>query len=149
VGASTAALLQNIAVPGGFSIEPLARAAFPDAIDADFRIKLDGLSTNAIHVRDPSDALVVKLTFQEGGSVGWHTHHGPAIVVVQTGTVGIINASDCVVRHYNAGAAFIDPGQGNVHVGYNAAAGVTIAYVTFLDVPAGQGPTLPASAPDC
>ena len=157
VGAPDAALLHDVGTPGGFAIEPLARAAFPDAIAASFRIKLDGRATNmvhgratnVVHVRDPSDVLMVKLTFQEGGSVGWHTHPGPAIVAVQSGTVGIINASDCVLRHYAAGMAFIDPGQGNVHVGFNAAAGETVAFVMFLDVPSGQGPTIPADDPGC
>jgi hypothetical protein len=140
---------QNIHVPGGFTIDPLARSSFTDMIDAMIRIKLDGLSTNVVNVDDPSDVLFVKLTFQPGGSVGWHTHPGPAYVAVQQGTIGIINASDCVLRHYPAGRAFIDPGQGNVHVGFNAVAGETVAYVMFLDVPAGQGPTIPASDPGC
>jgi hypothetical protein len=149
-GSDDPARLQDIGEPGGFTIEPLARSAFPDAIDTTFRIKLDGRATQVVHVRDPSDVFVVKLTLEEGGSVGWHTHPGPAIVAVQSGTLGIINAHDCVERHYAAGQAFIDPGQGNVHVGFNAAAaGETVGFVTFLDVPSGQGPTIPAADPGC
>lgn len=37
--------LQDIGVPGGVTIEPLARSDFPDAISADLRIKLDGRSS--------------------------------------------------------------------------------------------------------
>ncbi len=54
-----------------------------------------------------------------------------------------MNASDCVPRVYEAGEAFVDPGQGNVHVGFNASAGETVVYATFLGVPAGSGPTIP------
>ncbi|MGH7475979.1 MAG: cupin domain-containing protein [Longimicrobiales bacterium] len=135
-------------VPGGFTVVPLARGPFPDDIDVTFRIKLNR-ATNVVHVRDPSDALFAQITFQPGGSVGWHTHHGPAIVTVASGALSIINATDCVHRVYGAGRSFVDPGQGNVHVGFNDTAGETVVYVTFLDVPAGQGPTIPADDPGC
>lgn len=134
-------------VPGGVSVRLLARGNFLDNIDATFKIQLDR-ATNVVHVRDPSDAVVAQLTFAPGGSVGWHTHHGPAIVTVASGALSIINKSDCVRRTYAAGNAFVDPGQGNIHVGFNETGGETIVYVTFLGVPAGQGPTI-AAEPGC
>jgi hypothetical protein len=143
-----AAVSGNPSVPGGFTVQPLARGNFPDDIDVTFRIKLDR-ATNVVHVQEPSDALVAKITFQPGGSVGWHTHHGPVIVTVASGALSIINASDCVRRVYAAGKAFVDPGQGNVHVGFNDTAGETVIYATFLDVPAGQPATIPADNPGC
>jgi hypothetical protein len=134
-------------VAGGVAVDRLARGNFPDNIDATFKIKLNR-ATQVVHVRDPSDAMVAKLTFQAGGSVGWHTHHGPVIVTVASGTLSIINTSDCVRRDYAAGKAFVDPGQGNVHVGFNGTAGETVVYATFLGVPAGQPATIPA-VPGC
>lgn len=136
------------AVPGGFSVEPLARGGFPDDIVATFRIKLDSRTT-VVHVREPSNVLVAKLTFEPGGSVGWHTHPGPVIVTVASGALSIINASDCVPRVYAANQAFLDPGQGNVHVGFNDTGGETIVYATFLAVPSGQPATIPAADPGC
>lgn len=126
-----AAVSGTVNVAGGFTVQPLARGSFPDAIDATFRIKLDG-GTQVVNVRDPSDALVARLSSQPGGSVGWHTHHGPVIVTVASGILSIINKSDCVRRNYTAGRAFVDPGQGNVHVGFNDTAGETVVYATFL-----------------
>jgi hypothetical protein len=143
-----AAVSGNPSVPGGFTVQPLARGDFPDDIDVTFRIKLDR-ATNVVQVRDPSDALVARVTFQPGGSVGWHTHHGPVIVTVASGALSIINASDCVRRIYAAGKAFVDPGQGNVHVGFNETAGETVIYATFLDVPRGQPATIAADDPGC
>lgn len=143
-----AAVSGNPSIPGGFTVEPLARGDFPDDIDATFRIKLNG-ATNVVHVNEPSDALVARITFQPGGSVGWHTHHGPVIVTVASGALSIINASDCVRRIYAAGKAFVDPGQGNVHVGFNDTEGQTVIYATFLDVPRGQPATIPADDPGC
>jgi quercetin dioxygenase-like cupin family protein len=92
---------------------------------------------------------VARIIFQPGGSIGWHTHPGPVIVTVASGALSIINASDCVHRVYAAGKAFIDPGQGNVHVGFNETDGETVVYATFLDVPAGQPATIPADNPGC
>ena len=143
-----AAVSGNIAVPGGFAVQALARGDFPDEVDVKFKIKLNG-ATNVAHVQEPSDALVAKITFQPGGSVGWHTHHGPVIVTVASGALSIINARDCVRRVYAAGKAFVDPGQGNVHVGFNETAGETVIYATFLDVPRGQPATIPADDPGC
>lgn len=143
-----AAVSGDPSVPGGFSVQALARGDFPDDIDVQFKIKLNH-ATNVVQVAGPSDALVARITFAPGGSVGWHTHHGPVIVTVASGALSIINASDCVRRIYGAGKAFVDPGQGNVHVGFNETAGETVIYATFLDVPAGQSATIPADDPGC
>ena len=132
----------------GFTVQVLSRSSFPDAIDATFRIKLDR-ATKVVHVEDPSDVVVAKVTIQPGGSLGWHTHPGPAIASVASGELTVTTASDCTTRQYPAGKAFVDPGQGNVHVGYNASAVETVVYVTFLDVPPGQPATIPATDPGC
>jgi quercetin dioxygenase-like cupin family protein len=143
-GAATVSMDHGPAA-GGFSVQVLSRSSFPDAIDATFRIKQG--STNVVHVDGPSDVVVAKVTIQPGGSLGWHTHPGPAIASVAAGQLTIINATDCVTRQYAAGNAFVDPGQGNIHIGYNETAVETIVYVTFLDVPSGQSPTIAAQEP--
>jgi quercetin dioxygenase-like cupin family protein len=138
--------------PGGFDVEVLApHSAFPDDIQAQFRIKLDGKGgTEVINVRNPDHAVVVKVTIEPEGSLGWHTHPGPAIAVVAQGALSIINASDCVERVYEAGQAFVDPGRGNVHIGFNASeTDETVVYVTYLDVPEGESPGVPANDPGC
>ncbi len=141
--------------PGGFTVEVLSRSSFPDKIDSRFRVKLDRerkqrhTETDIVEVTDPSDVVVAKVTLQPGGSLGWHTHPGPAIASVAAGELTIINATDCVTRRYAAGKAFIDLGQGHVHIGFNATAAQTVVYVTFLDVPAGQSPLIAANDPGC
>jgi len=147
------AIPPNIGERQGFDVMPLApRSTFPDQVDATFRIKLDGRATNVAHVRDPSDVVFVQGTFAEGGSAGWHTHPGPGIIAVRSGVLGIINANDCVLRLYEAGQALMDPGQGNVHVGFNAleeGEGETVIIVAFLDVPPGEAVSTPAPDPGC
>ena len=123
---------------------------FPDQISGQFRIKLDKGGTKVINVRDPDHVLLARLTLAPEASVGWHTHPGPVIVAVAEGALSIINASDCVLRVYEAGQSFIDPGHGNVHVGFNASTTEdTVVYATFLEVPAGSPPTIPADDPGC
>lgn len=146
--ASAGALAVAIPAPGGVSVQVLARSRFVDDIDATFRLKLEH-ATEVVHVNDPSDVVMARITVQPGGSFGWHTHHGPAIVSLAAGELSIVHADDCSAQLYTAGQAFVDPGQGHVHVGFNAGTVETVAYVTFLDVPAGQGPTIPAQGPTC
>lgn len=142
----TAAQLADISVPSGFTSQLLARSAFTDPIDVKFRIKL--AETQVVNVIDPSDVVVAKVTVQPGGSIGWHTHPGPAIAVIQSGTLSIIHADDCVLREYPAGKAFVDEGFGSVHVGFNAGTTETIVYVTYLAIPPGS-PLIPTTPPDC
>ncbi len=138
----------DVSVPGGFTVTPLARGAFIDDIIATVRLK-GTRATNVVHVTDPSDVLTVRLNFQPDGSVGWHSHNGPVIVTVASGALTLVNSEDCVTRVYEAGKAFVDPGQGHVHLAYNATGGETVLYATFLDAPpAGQPATIPAS-PAC
>ena len=145
-GAPTAAI--TIPPTGGFSSQVLSRGSFIDDINIMFRIKLDR-ATTVVHVDDPSDVVMARITIQPGGALPWHTHPGPAIVSVASGELTIIHAEGCLVRPYPAGTALIDPGQGHVHIGFNAGAVETVVYVTYLDVPTGQGPLVPAPNPGC
>lgn len=146
--ARVAAEVGTIPPTGGFAVQVLSRSSFPDAIDVNFRIKLHA-ATKVVHVNDPSQVVVAKVTIQPGGSLGWHTHHGPAIASVASGELTVIHADDCAVKRYPGGQAFVDPGQGHVHIGFNASAAETVVYVTFLDVPPGSPPTVLATAPSC
>lgn len=150
VAARASADIRAFTVPptGGFTVQVLSRARFPDITDATFRVKLDQ-ATKVVHVDDPTDVVVAKVTLQPGGSVGWHTHPGPSITSVASGELTVIHADDCVTRRYAAGSALVDLGQGNVHIGFNASTVETILYVTFLHVPPGQGPTIAAPDPGC
>jgi hypothetical protein len=139
----------DIAVPGGVTLQALARGAFPHPIDGTFKFRYDR-AMQVVHVRDLSDVVVAKLTIAEGGSAGWHRHPGSAIINVVSGTFGIIEETDCVLRTYGAGEVAFHRGQGIIDVGFNAGMGDVVAYVTFVGVPAGQPPTIgvpPEEAP--
>jgi hypothetical protein len=136
--------LQNVGIPtpGLVTLEPFGRSAFPHSIDAKFKFKY-GNKTEIVQIDDVSDVIAARLTIQEGGSVGWHRHPGSAIGIVVSGTFGVIEETDCVVRTYSAGEAVFHRGQGILDVGFNAGEGDVVVYLTFMGVPTGQGPTLP------
>ena len=77
------------------------------------------------------DVYVVDNKFPPGASTGWHSHPGPSLILVVTGTVTNYPGDDpsCAPRTYSAGEGFIDPGGGQVHMVRNetGAAAETIA----------------------
>lgn len=126
----------------------LARAGFVDATD----LKVSGLlggRHRVVQVKGAADTLVQRFDIQPGGFTGWHTHAGPAVVLVGAGTFTLYEGSDptCSGSPFEAGEAFVDPGQGNVHAGRNEGSTPVVLYVTFFDVPTGSGPTTPAANP--
>jgi quercetin dioxygenase-like cupin family protein len=78
---------------------------------------------------------------QAGGHTGWHSHPGPALVVIKSGTFTLYNGNDpnCTPHVFNAGQAFVDRGGGNVHIGRNESGGPVELSVTYL-LPVGCGP---------
>lgn len=139
--------------PVGFSIDVLApHATFPDQIAAAFSITYpDGeMGTLESTLEDASTVVVAEATWEPAGTVGWHTHPGTAIVNIVEGELDVTNERDCVTHTYGAGEAFVDPGQGNVHIATNPSdTERTVAYATFLGVPDGEPATEWVQPVDC
>ena len=94
-----------------------------------------------ISTKGASDLYVVQNTWQPGGSTGWHTHPGPSFVIVTQGSVTVYDGDDpaCTPHVYTAGTAnnaFIDPGDGHVHLVRNQTAAVAQTIAVQL-IPAG------------
>lgn len=99
--------------------------------------------------RDASDAVVQHLTIAPGGHTGWHSHHGPVVVVVAAGTLTMYQGADAKCRPHEVptGTSFIDPGRGNVHIARNEGATPVELYATYLDVPVGANVRIDAADP--
>jgi hypothetical protein len=106
--------------------------------------------------RGPIDVATARVTFQPGGTTGWHVHPGPALVTVKTGQLTLHRAKGCRSRTFGAGQTFLELGPEDVNLTRNETAAVTETVVTFLlpvgapvtvDVPAPQLP--PVAAPTC
>lgn len=65
-----------------------------------------------------SDVHVVRNTFDPGGHSGWHSHPGPSLITVTSGTIANYNGDDptCTAQVYSAGMGFLDPGGSHVHL---------------------------------
>jgi quercetin dioxygenase-like cupin family protein len=84
-------------------------------IDADVRGYGYKLSVKA---KGASDVYVVSNVFAPGGHSGWHTHPGPSLITVKSGTISAYSGDDpsCTAEIYPAGTGFVDPGDGHVHI---------------------------------
>lgn len=120
---------------------------------------LGRISLPPYHEKSPSfkifskhrtDTVVLTTTFPPGGSTGWHSHPGPAFIVVTQGTLTVYDGNDptCTPHRYSAGTGFLDPGFGHVHIARNESATQTVTVVqTYLNVPPGGSPRIDEPAP--
>ena len=117
---ASAAVLATVMTPGsGISATVWARAGFVDQTDIKFKVK-DG-SMEVLHVPDAADTVVQEIDIAPGGHSGWHSHPGPVVILIKSGEMSFYDGDDptCTVRTYTAGQAFMDSGQGHVHIARN------------------------------
>ena len=139
--------------PEGFSGEVLAQhARFRDDVSAAFTMTYaeGDMGTVEVDQDDFQNVVVAKLTWEPGGTTGWHTHNAPVIVNVESGELELTNELDCVERTYSKGEAFAAQGQGNIHRATNPSESErAVVHATYLGVPDGEPPTIWVEPPDC
>ncbi len=135
--------------PDPIGAQPLSpRGEFTDDVAIQVRDKPDRRPTEVVNFREASHLTVVEITIQPGAMFPWHTHPGTALGIIAEGDADgafeYIYADDCVVRPYEKGEVFVDPGGENVHMARNPSTEhETVVMVTFVGVPE-EGPlTLP------
>lgn len=119
--------------PSGVTTMPIAQGTFEE-IDTKIRTgdwKAD-LSTKGV-----SDLYVLQNTITPGGSFGWHSHPGPSLVIVKSGTATFYFGADptCTPHVVQAGSGFVDSG-GDIHVVRNEGSVDLVTVVASL-VPQG------------
>jgi len=133
----------SFTVASGFVSTPVARGTAEA-----FHIRsTDGFDVE-IKTKDNTDIAVSNVVVAAGGSSGWHSHPGPVLVVVKTGTITFYragkhggqngddengdngtNALTCSRTVYPTGSAFVEvPAPGHVMLAKNE--GSTEATVT-------------------
>ena len=125
----TAATVASAAAtpPSGLTNIPLARGT--------------DTSHGTIPLQFGTDVAMAQITVDPGGSSGWHSHPGGAIIIVKEGALTVYHSvgHQCRTTTYSAGQAFIErPGEMDQVV--NTGAGDHILYVTFPRVPQGESP---------
>ena len=98
-------------------------------------------SDGTLPLQDGADVAMAQITVVPGGSSGWHSHPGGAIVVIREGALTVYRSvgSQCQVSTYSAGQAFIER-PGEVLDVVNTGTVQYVLYVTFPRVPQGVSP---------
>ncbi len=130
------------ATPGvGVTSTVLAQGTL-DAFD--LKIKTDGKTDDKtddweteIRTKGASDLYVLENRVAPGGTFGWHSHPGPSMVIVKSGTATLYMGDDpaCTPQVLPAGSGFVDSG-GDAHVVRNEGSEELVVIVTSL-VPKG------------
>jgi quercetin dioxygenase-like cupin family protein len=135
--------------PPPIAAEPLtARSVFPDEVSMKIKLKHPGGGTMVVDVGDPSRTVDVRYTVQPGAHFPWHSHYGPVIVNIVSGSLTYVPAGTCVEKTYSAGESFVDAGHGHVHSAYNPGTQPTVFVATFFEAPETGALLIPAD-PGC
>src|SRR4051794_36361337 len=102
----------------------------------------------AFTVDKPGDVLVAKATVPPGASFGWHSHRGAVVAIVQSGRLSLYDSADptCTAKRYSAGQGFTEQ-AGHVHLARNEGYKPVVVLVTYLGLPHGVSPDVPAASP--
>jgi quercetin dioxygenase-like cupin family protein len=101
-----------------------------------------------INTKGVSDLHVLQNTIAPGGTFGWHSHPGPSLVIIKSGTATFYLGDDptCAPHIVPAGSGFVDNGS-DVHVVRNEGS-VDLVTVVVSFVPAGFARRIDQPAPD-
>src|SRR5262249_26297317 len=96
------------------------------------------LSDGTIPLQFGTDVAMAQITVDPGGSSGWHSHPGGAIIIVKTGTLTVYHSvgGQCETKTYTGGQAFIERPVEVDNV-LNMGAIPYVLFVTFPRVPQG------------
>ena len=129
--------------PPPIAAEPLtARSVFPDLIDMKLKLKSHDGGTTVVNVDNPSRTVDIRYTVQPGARFPWHTHYGPVIVNIVSGSLTYVEST------YSLGEAFVDAGHGHVHSAYNPGTEPVVFIATFFEAPETGALLIPAD-PGC
>src|SRR5690349_2812093 len=127
--------------PAGVTTLTYGVARF-DHIDASARTDVDPgrqrhIWKARIKTNGATDVHMLQNTIVPGGTFGWHSHPGPSLVIVKSGTATFYNADDpaCSPHVVQAGSGFVDNGS-DTHVVRNEGS-VNLVTVVVSLVPAG------------
>jgi quercetin dioxygenase-like cupin family protein len=89
-----------------------------------------------LKTRGDSDVYVTRLTIAPGAHGGWHSHPGPSIISVKSGTATFYDeCDDFIPHHYPAGTGFVEDPE-CVHLLTNEG-DVTLEVIVMQIVPQG------------
>jgi hypothetical protein len=140
IGVAAYGAVASATPPSGVSNPPWSPVIgrFPRGLDATAKTDINaGSATDfwqmRIQAKGATDVHIVENVIQPGGTFGWHSHPGPSLVIVQSGTLSAYHAPDCTPQDF--GSTFIDQGHDLHMVRNNGTVDADVYVVSF--VPAG------------
>ena len=132
--------LVTVAVAGVFvaATATPGTATAPSGLSTTLLARGTDMSDGTIPLKQGTDVVVVQITVLPGGSSGWHSHPGGAIIVIKQGDLAVHRSvgSQCETTNYTANQTFIErPGEVDDVVNIGSAPYVLL--VTFPGVPQG------------
>jgi quercetin dioxygenase-like cupin family protein len=129
--------------PSGVTATLLAKGSFEEF---DAKVKT-GDWRSRLKANGPSDLEVLEVRIAPGGTFGWHSHPGPSMVIVKSGTATFYLGDDkkCTPHVVQAGQGFVDHG-GDVHTVRNEGSVELVNLVTSL-IPAGAARRIDEPSP--
>ena len=94
-----------------------------------------------------SDVYVVYNKIAPGGHTGWHSHPGPSIVSVRSGTATEYRSDEPDAIVHSAGTAFVDEGGDHAHIIVNEGS-TDLELVAFQILPKGAQRRIDEPAPE-
>src|SRR5690242_11195846 len=100
-----------------------------------------------LRTKEDSTVQVVENDVAPGGTFGWHSHPGPSLIVVKSGTLTFYESGDptCSPITHSAGDAFLDEGN-HTHIGINRGSVTAVVLVTRI-IPLGAAPRIDEPEP--
>jgi quercetin dioxygenase-like cupin family protein len=104
------------------------------------RIKLD--------TKGPVDVVTLRVTVDPGGTSGWHTHGGPVVVTIVSGSATFYEAArtTCTQEVLGAGQVLWEEANAPSHVLVNEGTQPVVVYATFF-LGDGAAPVIDAPRP--
>ena len=118
-----------------------ARATPPSGLVNQLLARGKNISEGTIPLQFGTDVAMVQITVAPGGSSGWHSHPGGAIIIVKEGSLTVFESvgNKCETKTYGAGQAFVER-PGEVDQVINTGTVQYVLLVTFPHVPVGSSP---------
>ena len=133
----------NATPPSGVTTVAIANGTFGE-LDIFTRT---GDWKSRIDTKGASDLYVLQNTVIPGGTLGWHSHPGPSLVIVVSGTASFYRADDCTTPLvFQAPSQFVDNGS-DVHLLRNEG-NVNLVVVVVRLVPRGAAPRIDQPNPN-
>jgi quercetin dioxygenase-like cupin family protein len=147
ITAVLAAVPAHATPQSGVTSVAIANGTFDD-IDVYAKTDIDpGPTTDywkaAISTKGASHLYLVQNTVIPGGTFGWHSHPGPSLVIVKSGTATEYEGDDptCTPHLHPAGSTFVDAGEASGHLVRNESLTDNLVVIVVRLIPEALVPT--------